>query len=340
MGNIRWTNNASGTLAAGIAPGDTSVTLGSGQGSRFPILSGGQYCIATLEDVLGNIEVVRVTSRAGDVLNITRAQEGTTSLTFASGSRFELRVTAAGLQEFVQRTGDTMNGTYDATGGVFTGGNWNAGEVVNSPIRGETGVTSNQLVVPPGGGPPTIGGSVIYTAANLTQSAINALAFPVGTIMMWYGAIGGIPAGFQICDGTNGTPDLRDKFVVGAGTTYANGATGGAASVTSGAGGAHTPVVLPTALTVDELPAHSHRMWVTVSGGAGDTEPVGNSGSAIAGNTDGTKGYLSTNGSGTLLAENTGSGTPHSHNASAVPDHTHTVATLPPYVALYYIMKV
>ena len=83
MGNIRWTNNASGTLAAGILAGDTSVTLGSGQGSLFPILAGGQYCIATLEDVLGNIEVVRVTSRAGDVLDITRAQEGTIALDFA-----------------------------------------------------------------------------------------------------------------------------------------------------------------------------------------------------------------------------------------------------------------
>lgn len=331
MGNIRWTNNASGTLAAGIAPGDTSVTLGSGQGSKFPILSGGQYCIATIEDVLGNIEVVRVTSRAGDVLNITRAQEGTTALTFASGSRFELRVTAAGLQEFLQRTSDTMNGAYDATGGVFTGGNWNAGEVVNSPIRGETGVTSNQLVVPPGGGAPTIGGSVIYTAANLTQSAINALAFPVGTIMMWYGAIGGIPAGFQICDGTNGTPDLRDKFVVGAGTTYANGATGGAASVTSGAGGAHTPVVLGTSITVDELPAHSHLLGYRASNASTDN---GNQ-----------MDFIRSYGAGdayanTVVTNEVGSGNPHSHNASPVPDHTHTVATLPPYVALYYIMKV
>lgn len=340
MGNIRWTNNASGTLAAGVAPGDTSVTLGSGQGSRFPILSGGQYCIATLEDVLGNIEVVRVTSRAGDVLNVTRAQEGTTALTFASGSRFELRVTAAGLSEFVQRTADTMNGTYDATGGVFTGGNWNAGEVVNSPIRGESGVTSNQLVVPPGGGAPTIGGSVIYTAANLTQAAINALAFPVGTIMMWYGAIGGIPAGFQICDGTNGTPDLRDKFVVGAGGAYANGATGGAASVTSGAGGAHTPVVLATALTVDELPAHTHRLWTWESGSQGNAEPF-NGARGIAGNSEGGGyAYRLNTVYGNQLTENTGTGTPHSHNASPVPDHTHTVATLPPYVALYYIMKV
>lgn len=337
MGNIRWTNNASGTLAAGILAGDTSVTLGSGQGSLFPILAGGQYCIATLEDVLGNIEVVRVTSRAGDVLDITRAQEGTIALDFASGSRFELRVTAAGLTEFVQRTADTMNGDYDATGGVFTGGNWNAGEVVNSPIRGETGVTSNQLVVPPGGGAPTIGGSTIYTAANLNLSSI----VPVGTIILWYGALGGVPVGFQICDGTNGTPDLRDKFVVGAGTTYALGAGGGATSVTSGAGGAHTPAILGTSLTVAELPAHSHRFFAANYSGDTNADGWGNANvRSIPGEDVGPHGYRSTSNLGDLIIENTGSGAAHSHNASPVPDHTHTVATLPPYVALYYLMKV
>ena len=46
---------------------------------------------------------------------------------------------------------------------------------------------------------------------------------------MWSGAINDIPSGFVLCDGTNGTPDLRDKFVVGAGNNYAVDATGGQA---------------------------------------------------------------------------------------------------------------
>lgn len=50
---------------------------------------------------------------------------------------------------------------------------------------------------------------------------------PIGTIVIWSGTLGTIPTGFRRCDGTNGTPDLRDKFVVGAGSTYAVGATGG-----------------------------------------------------------------------------------------------------------------
>lgn len=48
-----------------------------------------------------------------------------------------------------------------------------------------------------------------------------------GMIVIWSGAIVDIPAGFKLCDGNNGTPDLRDKFVVGAGTTYNPGDNGG-----------------------------------------------------------------------------------------------------------------
>ena len=49
-------------------------------------------------------------------------------------------------------------------------------------------------------------------------------------ILLWFGSIGSIPAGYALCDGNNGTPDLRDNFVVGAGSTYAVDATGGAVS--------------------------------------------------------------------------------------------------------------
>ncbi|MBU0478297.1 prepilin-type N-terminal cleavage/methylation domain-containing protein [bacterium] len=64
---------------------------------------------------------------------------------------------------------------------------------------------------------------------------------PSGTIAMWSGA--SAPSGWDLCDGTNGTPDLRDRFIVGAGSSYAVGATGGENT--------HT-------LTIAEMPAHSH----------------------------------------------------------------------------------
>lgn len=50
---------------------------------------------------------------------------------------------------------------------------------------------------------------------------------PPGGIILWSGIIVDIPNGFFLCDGNNGTPDLRDRFVVGAGDTYAVDDTGG-----------------------------------------------------------------------------------------------------------------
>ena len=50
---------------------------------------------------------------------------------------------------------------------------------------------------------------------------------PKGGIIIWSGSVNDIPAGWVLCDGSNGTPDLRDRFVLGAGNNYTVGATGG-----------------------------------------------------------------------------------------------------------------
>lgn len=81
-----------------------------------------------------------------------------------------------------------------------------------------------------------------------------------GFIMLWAGAIIDIPAGWAICDGNNGTPDLRDKFIVGAGTSYAVGATGGLLnhnhSLQSGAGVATGPNLSTTTTNQDSRPPY------------------------------------------------------------------------------------
>lgn len=56
---------------------------------------------------------------------------------------------------------------------------------------------------------------------------LTATFLPVGTILLWSGSIATIPTGFALCDGSNSTPDLRNRFVVCAGDTYAVDATGG-----------------------------------------------------------------------------------------------------------------
>jgi hypothetical protein len=309
MGNIRHSNNGSATLAAGILGGNTSLTVQGGEGALFPTVGAGLYAKIALEDVSGNIEIVHLTSRAGDVLTVTRAQEGTFALAFASGSRVENRVTAGTLTDFVQGSGDTFAGILDGQNvGQLSNTRINAGQTVGTPIRGDAGVTTNQLVVPSGGGPPTIGGSMVYTVANLTQAVVNGIAFPVGTILLWHGLIGGIPAGFQLCDGSIGTPDLRDKFIVGAGTTYAWQATGGAVSVTSGAGGAHTPTIQVTHLDSSNLPSHTHRLFFFQGNHSGDVDGMGVGATSVAGNTDAPGGgYELNNGAAQRWIENTGS---------------------------------
>lgn len=87
-------------------------------------------------------------------------------------------------------------------------------------IRGHTNVDNNL----------TVGGNL--SAANF-----------IGIIVMWSGAANAIPAGWKLCDGRNGTPDLRDRFVIGAGSGYAVGASGGNNTIS---------------LNVAQLPAHSH----------------------------------------------------------------------------------
>ena len=71
-------------------------------------------------------------------------------------------------------------------------------------------------------------------------------ATPPGTIIMWWGDIAKIPAGWVLCDGTNGTPNMFDRMPIGAGSSYAPGAIGGRTAV---------------ALSINELPHHAHAMW-------------------------------------------------------------------------------
>jgi hypothetical protein len=103
---IKLSNNANATLATGINSSATSITLTSGQGARFPSLSGGDYFYATLIDTSNNLEIVKCTARSTDVLTVVRAQESTTARAYNTGDRIEIRITA---QTFVDAT--TFNPT-------------------------------------------------------------------------------------------------------------------------------------------------------------------------------------------------------------------------------------
>lgn len=78
---------------------------------------------------------------------------------------------------------------------------------------------------------------------------VRRFLMPSRGIIMWSGTAADIPTGWALCDGTGGTPDLTDRFILGAGKTYQPGATGGAATATPSvtAGNAKTGLSLATA---------------------------------------------------------------------------------------------
>jgi len=128
-------------------------------------------------------------------------------------------------------------------------------------------------------------------------------------IILWSGSVASIPSGWVLCNGSSSTPDLRDRFVVGAGSTYAVGGTGGSANAT---------LVSHTHTATVSDPGHFHS--ANVSGGATVNWYPGASYSA--------------NGMGSTSTSTTGIGVSNSTEGSSA-----TNANLPPYYALCYIMK-
>ena len=180
---------------------------------------------------------------------------------------------------------------------------------------------------------------------------------PRGIICMWSGEESDTPYGWALCDGNNGTPDLRDKFIVGASATKAVNATGGANSATTNTTGAHTHTVGntntagahahtvgntnaagahthtnsatgSTTLTAAMLPSHRHATGPSLGNttdGKNEYAPFG------AGSATGTGRYCTGGASGSgvfAYSDYTGSGTGHAHTMSATGSagsHSHTV---------------
>lgn len=154
----------------------------------------------------------------------------------------------------------------------------------------------------------------LYGIIGATPPA--ATPIPAGGIFLWSGSIGSIPAGYVLCNGSNGTPDLRDRFIVGAGSTYAVDATGGSAN----------------AIVV----SHTHTATSTVSNTShshGITTVADNSGS--------TNGIVRTSLGGSISTLTSESDAPAITASTTVASAgtSGTNANLPPYYALCYIMK-
>jgi hypothetical protein len=165
----------------------------------------------------------------------------------------------------------------------------------------------------------TSAGTTIGTYDNIYGiigvQASSGTTIPAGMISLWYGSIGSVPSGWYLCDGSNGTPDLRNRFIVGAGSTYSVSQTGGStdAIVVS-----HTHTA-----TVTESP-HFHGLISGQNSTSGTT-----TGGYL---TDTTAGITATNAKTTSVSTGV-------TVANATTGTSGTNANLPPYYALAYIMK-
>lgn len=189
----------------------------------------------------------------------------------------------------------------------------------------QTGSDSDSLVV---GGGFTCAGAAVFSstvalgasATATTQSAGDnstkvattayvatavSAGIPSGGIIIWSGASNAIPSGWYLCNGSNGTPDLRNRFVVGAGSTYAVGNTGGSKDA----------IVVSHTHSVSD-PGHSHTVGI-------QTKTL-----------DQNAGGASLAGAGTTTTSTASTGISISSTGDSGTD-----ANLPPYYALCYIQK-
>ena len=217
--------------------------------------------------------------------------------------------------------------TFDNDNASETGVPFNSNLTISHAAK-ETGLSNIAVTA------NTVLNSVSFDSFGHVSAVGTTSVFPAGMIVLWSGATDSVPTGWVLCDGQNNTPDLRNKFVVGAGETYAVGTTGGSTNVTLGSA---------------NLPSHTHTYSGTTSSKTltgsitnisevfsahGSTTGVFSKGSSSSGrtpqNTD-------TSGTGKITFNGT-----HSHTYSGTTAATGSGSAfdiIPPYYALAYIMK-
>jgi len=159
------------------------------------------------------------------------------------------------------------------------------------------------------------------TTTKLTITQIADLIVPIGSIIMWSGSVASIPSNWAFCNGTNGTPDLRNKFIVGAAIDNSGIANTNITGANTLTGGSKDAVVV----------SHSH--GITDNGHTHDVAPVLANGTWNGANDDLGAGRGGSNRAASTTSKITGI----TINSQGVAG---TNQNLPPYYALAYIMRV
>jgi hypothetical protein len=241
------------------------------------------------------------------------------NVTFNSSANFFDTVNVFGKLEVIRDI--TVSGNSDVIGNVTAASFIKSGGISDQFLKADGSVDSTTYLTAAtvGGTPDNVGGQLVVRngIGGFSAGIVTATTFvgngtiPIGGIIMWSGSIVSIPTGWALCNGSNGTPNLVDRFIVGAGSGYGVAATGGSADAV---------VVSHTHGITD--PGHRHRQVFQrnqvdkdVGGRVGDNGQFGDT--LIF---------------GTMEVSTTGI-TINSAGESA------TNANLPPYYALAFIMR-
>lgn len=278
---IKFTNNASATLAASITSTQTSVSVTTGQGALFPTLSAGDYFYVTFSDSANNLEIAKCTARSSDTLTVVRGQDGTTGRAFSAGDKCELRFTAAGIEDLgtgVNTTnlqaGTTLNGVAIVT---TTGTQTLTNKTLTSPTINTPSISSPNISGTPFAPTATAGtnnGQIATT--EFVTSAIAASPLPAGTRLLFQQT--SAPTGWTK-DTTHNDKALR--VVSGAA------GSGGTVGFTSAfASQAVSGTVGSTTLATSQIPSHTHSTVLRPTGGSISASSI-KGGTASFGATDG-----------------------------------------------------
>jgi hypothetical protein len=305
--------------------------------------------------------------------NIKFAVTNTGSITLSLPSATTTIVGTDSSQTLTNKTlsAATISGTTTLTGTVNASGTTINSPTIASPTISNPTITGSVTGDQDFNANVNIDGTLNAGSTNVSALTVNGVVIqsgyiPItGMIVMYNGSTA--PTGWAVCDGLNGTPDLRDKFIVGANPSKLLNTSGGSTTTSNHDGHSHTLSGTAAAGTTDSGGAdHSHSIahdhGCSDAGSHDHNGSVGgptSSGTAATGNTRAyaTSGHahnFNTNSGGThahnIVASNAGSGNSnawsHSHGQNAVSisgsavsagAHSHTIT--PPYYALTYIIK-